>query len=189
MTLIEKRTSVWIALAIVLAATALATAYQAVQHVRAGASTAYGGASYLSAGTGAVTVPGQLTSTSTVTFLKTTDTASSTITGSMQGSTNLAVNFLAVASSTSALFNIAVDTSEDLIDWYPVDISALTATNEAALNGVDGIWPWTPGVTARTGKTIVFPGVAGKYYRVRVGVGAANASLWAMARPIVPIPN
>lgn len=155
-----------------------------------GNAIAFGQAQTISAGTGTTGGVGADSATTTVFYMHPEDTASSTITGAMQGGTDLSLRILMTASTTGSVLNIAIDTSNNRIDWYPSDFLAINATNEGALNVPGGnTWTWTPAVTTRVGKSIIFPGVIGTYYRVNFQSTVASSTIWAEAQPIVPVPN
>lgn len=104
-------------------------------------------------------------------------------------SATLLVQF--TASSTSSVLNVAIERSDDGIDWYQDNLSALATTTPAQNIGVPTSYTWTyatstiGGVvnpTNRLGKSL-FIQTPTRYTRAVFTAVGANSAVWAQFVP------
>lgn len=128
--------------------------------------------------------------TTTVVYLKTNDTASSTIIGYAGSADKVDLNLQAVASTSgTSVLQIFTYTSPNRIDWYKGDCYnvASTVLVTHSPSACIGSWTITGGGTQTL--NVALGDVQSKYFKVDFGVTGANASLWAEARPRDLTPN
>ena len=146
-----------------------------------------------SAGTGNSIKAGSENATTTVTYLSTAATASSTLQGSLLGSDELILNVISTGSTSAATLIMALDVSDDAIDWFRVPEKTATSNALQTYAPVDTVHSWNVAtssgqVEARAQFKFLVDNVA-KYYRVRFNTSGANQAIWAEAFPREVVPN
>lgn len=172
---------------------------QEQQKAFAGNAEALGQISYLVAGSGNSQDSGLVSATTTRSYLVTTATASSTISGFLGRANRIDINLRAIASSTAARLNWALDTSPNGVDYYPYEFGSFSTTSPPfVLATGDAQYTWSLSTTSATiaacgtneiCKHAVIDNVYAPYYRIRLNVSGSNASVWGMAQVIEPLPN
>ena len=183
---------------ILLAAMVLFTAYTVAFSMfaqRADAQSTSGSAFspsqryYLTAGTGSATESGEISATTTDIFMSTAATASSTIQGQLNRGDQINLFVRGLASSSAANLNWVVETSENNIDWYPVDSATSTTDLQQVVNVGDTKYNW--GLATSTDSNCATNTVCkhvtigqdlyANYFRIRFGITGANAAVHAFA--------
>lgn len=140
--------------------------------------------------TAATTSAGEISATTTLSWLATNQTSTSSIQGFTGRATGIDLNMLAVAttSGTSKL-QFFVYFSHNKIDWYKEDCSSVASTVLVTHGASACVHEWTITGAGTQSKNITIGATQAKYFKIDFGVTGANASLWAMAIPKEVTPN
>lgn len=151
---------------------------------------------FLTAGSGVATQAGSTEATTTKVFLTTADTASSTITGILNRADQIDLNLRAIGSTTAATLQFAIDTSDNGIDWYPIEEATTTTQLPYAHTSgqIQHAWGLSTSslpicATNEVCKHFSLKGVYANYFRIRFSVYGANAAVYGYAVPREIIPN
>lgn len=145
---------------------------------------------YLTPGSGVASQAGETMATTSVSFLKTTDTASSTISGFVGRANSIDLYMITTAStSNTTKYQFSLQYSHNNIDWYNEDCSSVDSTILVTHGASGCIHEFTPSSTSRSGKNISLGIPQAKYFKINFGVVGANGSLWAIVVPREENPN
>ncbi len=161
------------------------------QDASLGGSFSIDSRSYITGGSGTSVQVGEPAASTTVAFLTTANTATSSITAYAGTSDAFEMNLLGTASSSSSNLQYWIYYSDNKIDWYAEDGVLQTVGGAGRFDHASTTIAhnWTPGVTTRTGKHVVIPVSIGKYVKVDFGVTGANMSLYGYVAPRAYVPN
>lgn len=144
---------------------------------------------YLNAGTGSVAEAGEPSATTTDIFISTGATASSTIQGQLNRGDQINLFVRALASSSAASLNFVLETSENNVDWYPVDSATSSTDLPNVIASGDTKFTWSLATSTDSNcatNTVckhitVGSNVYATYFRIRFGITGANAAIHAFA--------
>lgn len=181
LTMHTLKTNNIVKIAAVLAVLGLLAMSALIGYSRAQADAfAFGKTATITAGSGTAQQAGDAAATTTVTFLQTSSTATSSITNLVGDASAFHLDLQATASSSATVYQYWIYYSMNGIDWYPENftVTSPTSGSQVALEASTTVpHNWSPGTTAVTRKHVVVP-VEGKYVKVDFGVTGANGSLW-----------
>jgi hypothetical protein len=149
---------------------------------------AFGQKSYLTPGAGTLSQAGAVEASTTVTYLRTSDTASTSITAFVGDSGSVHIDLQIQGSSTASVLNQYRYFSDNGIDWYAEDLTTVSSNVLVAHASTTPVRTWQPSTTVVTRKHMVIDTNA-KYVKIDFGVTGGNASLYAVAVPKQETPN
>lgn len=148
----------------------------------------FGKNNYVSAGTGTLVTAGAVEATTSPVFLRTTDTATSSITAFVGDSGSVHVFLQFNASSSVSVLNELRYFSDNGIDWYGENLETVTTNILVANSSTTPTRTWQPSLAGTSRKTEVI-NTNSKYVKIDYSVTGANGSLWAVAVPKQETPN
>ncbi len=135
-------------------------------------ATATTSVAYMTAGNGTTTLPYD---SYNVTY--------GTNTGSTYATNMATLLVQTAASSTSSVFSITLQYSQDNIDWYNDNLSQGATTTAVKNVSMANSYTWTAGGTATTSKAILIQ-TPTRYVRSVIGVTGASGAVWQQIVPI-----
>lgn len=144
---------------------------------------------YLTPGSGVSVQAGEVTATTSVHFLRTTDVATSSVSGFVGRGGQLALDYIFTASSTATVLTENRYYSDNGIDWYAEDLTTTSTNILVAHSSSTPAHTWTPQTTLTQKKHTVVTDVQAKYFKYEYRISGANGSLWVQATPKAENPN
>lgn len=132
---------------------------------------------YLTSNVGGSTQSGEISATTTRTYMKSTQSASSTLVAYTERAESLETNLTAEASTTATIYAWSYQSSDDGITWYEKSCAADTSNVLQTYGPGACIHSWTPGTTATSTKSVTISTLGSKYTRVKFGTMSANGAL------------
>lgn len=154
-----------------------------------GGFTVSGQQYHITAATGVKQRDGEIEATTTVAYLQTGDTATSSITAFGGRATSADFDLVATASSTASRILYTLQFSPNGDDWYNEDCSSVTSDVLVTHGAAPCTHTWTPGTTALSYKNFSISGIQSKWFKVKISVTGANASVYGTAVLNEPTPN
>lgn len=145
---------------------------------------------YLLPGSGVAGGVGEPSASTTVLYLRTSDTATSSITGFSGLSTSIDLNLMSVASTSgTSVLQYQVYFSRNRIDWFKEDCYSPDSNVQVTHGPTACIHRWVVTGAGSQTKNVSIGTTQSKYFKIDFGVTGANASLWAVAVPNEQTPN
>ncbi len=151
---------------------------------------------FITAASGVNRQAGSIVATTSKVFLTTADTASSTIAGVLKRGSQIDLDLRAIASTSASVLNLAIETSDNGVDFYPLEEATTTSQNPLMMSNGAIAHTWNLSTTSgavscgtnEICKHVSFSNLSGTLFRVRIWVTGANAAAWAKASvPEVPL--
>lgn len=148
-------------------------------------------AQYIEPGSGTLDIAtraGNPSATTSVVYLRTSDTATSSISGVYSRGEKVSLNILFNASSTASVLNAYPYVSHNGIDWFGYDCVTATSNILTTHGSTTCVQTWNPQIAGMSRKTMEFSLPPAKWYRIDFGVTGANATVWmqGVVKEVVP---
>lgn len=129
-------------------------------------------------------------STTSVRYLNTTDTSSSTLVAYTLGAEAIDLNVQVAASSTASVLTFSYEFSNgkgniDCVatptqcDWYGERAYTVDSTVQSTIGAQTMRYLFTPGVTSTTTANVTIDRIGAKYTRIKFGASSANLAFFA----------